>query len=75
MAYLLRKIKIRNERRIIMGKSYRKKYKLNPALTNKYCESVMNPTVQPDEKTMYGVPVPTIENVNYSKEYGEENQL
>lgn len=58
-----------------MNKSYKKKYKLNPALTNKYCENVFNPTVQPDSKTEMGVPIPTLENTEYSKEYEEENQL
>lgn len=58
-----------------MNKSYKKKYKLNPALTNKYCESVYNPTVQPDKNTEMGVPIPTLDNIKYSKQYGEENQL
>lgn len=58
-----------------MSKKYQKKYQLTPSLTNKYCESVSNPTVQPDGKTEMGVPIPTTENTEYSKEYEEENQL
>lgn len=58
-----------------LSKNYKKKYKLNPHLTNKLCESVFNPTVQPDGKTEMGVPIPTTENVEYSKEYEEENEL
>ena len=54
--------------------SYKKKYHLNAALTNQYCASVSNPTVQPDARTEMGVPVPSLENVEYSKEYQEENQ-
>lgn len=54
--------------------SYRKKYRLKASLTNKYCASVSNPTVQPDERTEMGVPIPSLENVEYSKEYQEENQ-
>lgn len=34
-----------------------------------------NPTVQPDERTEMGVPIPSTENVEYSKEYQEENKL
>lgn len=54
--------------------NYQQKYQLTPELTNKYCESVYNPTVQPDGKTEMGVPIPTTENVEYSKEYEEDNQ-
>ena len=54
---------------------YKKKYRLNPKLTNLYCESVYNPTVQPDGVTEMGVPIPSTENTSYSKEYEEENQL
>ena len=54
---------------------YKKKYRLNPKLTNRYCESVYNPTVQPDGVTEMGVPIPSTENTSYSKEYEEENQL
>lgn len=55
--------------------SYRKKYRLSPRITNKYCVSVSNPTVQPDQRTEMGIPVPSMENVEYSKEYQEENKL
>lgn len=55
--------------------SYKKKYRLNPKLTNKYCASVYNPTVQPDSKTEMGVPVPSEQNTDFSKEYEEENEL
>ena len=55
--------------------NYKKKYRLNPKLTNKYCASVYNPTVQPDEKTEMGVPVPSVQNTDFSKEYEEENEL
>lgn len=55
--------------------NYKKKYRLNPKLTNKYCASVYNPTVQPDEKTEMGVPVPSVQNTDFSKEYEEENKL
>lgn len=56
-------------------KSYKHKYQLTPGITNKYCESVSNPTVQPDGKTEMGVPIPETDNVEYSKEYEEDNQL
>ena len=56
-------------------KSYKRKYRLNPNITNKYCESVYNPTVQPDSTTEMGVPIPSLENTEYSKEYEEENEL
>lgn len=54
---------------------YKKKYGLDPDITNKYCASVYNPTVQPDGKTEMGVPIPSTENTTYSKEYEEEHQL
>ena len=56
-------------------KSYKRKYRLNPNITNKYCESVYNPTVQPDGTTEMGVPIQSLENTEYSKEYEEENEL
>lgn len=34
-----------------------------------------NPTVQPDGRTEMGIPIPSTENVEYSKEYQEENKL
>lgn len=55
--------------------SYKKKYRLNPKLTNKYCASVYNPTVHPDSRTEMGVPVPSVQNTDFSKEYEEENEL
>lgn len=56
-------------------RSYRKKYRLNPYITNRYCANMSNPTVQPDERTEMGIPIPSVENVEYSKEYQEENKL
>ncbi len=58
-----------------VSRSYRKKYRLNPRITNKYCANISNPTVQPDNRTEMGVPIPSDENVEYSKEYQEENKL
>ena len=54
---------------------YKKKYNLNKDndLTNKYLTSISNPTVQPDRKM--GVLIPDTQNVEYSKEYEEENKL
>jgi hypothetical protein len=59
------------------GEKYRKKYQLSKDtdLTNKYLTSITNPTVQPDRKTEMGVPIPDTQNVEYSKEYEEENKL
>ena len=56
---------------------YKKKYQLSKDtdLTNKYLTSITNPTVQPDRKTEMGVPIPDTQNVEYSKEYEEENNL
>ena len=56
---------------------YRKKYQLNKDtdLTNKYLTCITNPTVQSDTKTEMGVPIPDTQNVEYSKEYEEENKL
>lgn len=54
--------------------SYKKKYRLNPDITNKYAVSVSNPTVQPDSRTEMGIPIPDEMNVEFSKEYEEENQ-
>lgn len=57
--------------------TYKKKYQLSKDtdLTNKYLTSITNPTVQPDRKTEMGVPIPDTQNVEYSKEYEEENKL
>ena len=56
---------------------YKKKYQLSKDtdLKNKYLTSITNPTVQPDKKTEMGVPIPNTQNVEYSKEYEEENKL
>lgn len=56
---------------------YRKKYYLNKNtdVTNRYITSILNPTVQPDDRTEKGAPIPDIQNVEYSKEYQEENKL
>ncbi|MBR1763105.1 MAG: hypothetical protein IJ731_07045 [Eubacterium sp.] len=56
-------------------KNYKKKYRLSRDLTNKFSSWASNPTVQPDGKTEMGVPIPTEQNVEYSKEYQEENEL
>lgn len=55
--------------------SYKQKYRLSPSLTNRYCSNISNPTVQPDSRTEMGVPIPNEDNVQYSKEYQEENRL
>ena len=59
------------------GEKYKKKYQLSKDtdLTNKYLTSITNPTVHPDRKTEMGVPIPDTQNVEYSKEYEEENKL
>ena len=59
------------------GEKYKKKYQLSKDtdLTNKYLTSITNQTVQPDRKTEMGVPIPDTQNVEYSKEYEEENKL
>lgn len=59
------------------GEKYKKKYQLSKDtdLTNKYLTSITNPTIQPDRKTEMGVPIPDTQNVEYSKEYEEENKL
>lgn len=55
--------------------SYKKKYRVNPSITNRYAVSISNPTVQPDARTEMGIPIPDDMNVEFSKEYEEENQL
>ena len=64
-------VKLRDKGR----RGYKKKYKLNSKITNKYASWTSNPTVQPDGETEMGVPIPTMQNVEYSKEYQEENEL
>lgn len=54
--------------------SYKKKYRLNKSLTNRYCSFVSNPITQADERTAMGIPIPCEDNVEYAKEYGEENK-
>lgn len=56
-------------------KDYKQKYELDPDLTNRYVSWTSNPTVQPDDKTEMGVPIPDKLNTEFSKEYQEENQL
>jgi len=55
--------------------SYKKKYRVNPSITREYAVNISNPTVQPDARTEMGIPVPDDMNVEFSKEYEEENQL
>lgn len=57
------------------NRSYKEKYRLDPSITNRYAGWTSNPTVQPDDITEMGVPVPTQLNTEFSKEYEEENQL
>lgn len=56
-------------------KGYKEKYQLDSRLTNRYCSWAANPTVQPDNKTEMGVPIPDVLNTEFSKEYQEENKL
>lgn len=56
-------------------KDYKQKYELDPDITNRYGSWTSNPTVQPDDKTELGVPIPDKLNTEFSKEYQEENQL
>jgi len=55
--------------------SYKKKYRVNQSITREYAVNISNPTVQPDARTEMGIPVPDDMNVEFSKEYEEENQL
>ena len=51
----------------------KKKYlKSNKRVLNRYAESVTNPTVG---ETEMRVPIPSEENVEYSKEWGEEHEV
>lgn len=56
-------------------KTYIEKYRLDPIITNRYAGWVSNPTVQPDNITEMGVPIPDKINTEFSKEYQEENKL
>ncbi len=51
----------------------KKRYRIEA--TNRFAESITNPTVQPDGITDMGVPIPSDENVEQSKEYGEEHEV
>lgn len=55
--------------------TFEEKYQLDPEITNKYASWASNPTVQPDDKTEMGVPIPDKLNTEFSKEYQEENKL
>ena len=57
------------------NKTYIEKYRLDPSITNRYAGWVSNPTVQPDNITEMGVPIPDKINTEFSKEYQEENKL
>ncbi len=56
-------------------RSFEQKYRLDPNITNRYASWVSNPTVQPDNVTEMGVPIPDELNTEFSKEYQEENKL
>ena len=56
-------------------KDYKEKYKLDPSITNRYASWVSNPTVQPDNVTEMGVPIPDKLNTEFSKEWEEEGKL
>ncbi len=56
-------------------KTYKEKYDLQEDVTNRYSSWITNPTVQPDNKTEMGVPIPDPLNTEFSKEYQEENKL
>lgn len=47
----------------------------NKRIMNKYAQSITNPTVQPDSETETKVPIPCEENVEFSKEWGEEHEV
>lgn len=55
--------------------SYRQKYRLDPSVADRYGANVSNPCVQPDGRTETGIPVPSEENVEYAREYQQENKL
>ena len=44
-------------------------------VSNKYKAFETNPTVQPDGKTEMNVPIPSMENVEHSKDYGENHEM
>lgn len=51
-----------------------KNHKINAKIANRFSASSANPTVQPDGETEMHVPIPSEENIEYSKEYQEENK-
>lgn len=55
--------------------TFEQKYQLDANITNRYAGWVSNPTIQPDDKTEMGVPIPDKLNTEFSKEYQEENKL
>lgn len=57
------------------ARHYTDKYQTDPSIMNKYSSWITNPTVQADEKTEMGVPIPSVLNTEFSKEYQEENKL
>ncbi|MBR3150202.1 MAG: hypothetical protein IKF64_08530 [Eubacterium sp.] len=52
-----------------------KKKKNKKDVSNKYKAFETNPTVQSDEVTEMNVPVPSEQNVENSKEYGEKHEM
>ncbi len=54
--------------------SFEEKYQVDPEITNRYASWMSNPTVQPDDKTEMGVPIPDKLNTEFSKEYQEFSQ-
>lgn len=73
-----RKMPKKNKIKFTPKGDYVKKYHLSPqgeAATNAFSTNITNPTVQPDARTEQGIAVPHEDNVEYSKEYGEENKL
>lgn len=56
-------------------KNYKEKYNLKKDVKNIYSSWITNPSVQPDDKTQMGVPIPDELNTEFSKEYQEENKL
>ena len=52
----------------------KKRFKIKRKI-NELSAFASNPTVSPDTKTEMGVAIPDEQNVEYSKEYQEENEL
>lgn len=55
--------------------TFEQKYQIDAKITNKYAAWMSNPTVQPDNKTEMGVPIPDKLNTEFSKEYQEFSEL